>query len=182
MQASRGDLHRSALAVRAIPAPKRRSGSITVELLLNLPIWMLLVLAVAQFGELSCKMQYVSLASRVGADAAAETPALPDSGGVPAGIVDAVQRQLAASHMACSRILLEHNLGKTPVALVTGNGAGLPAHPPLAPGRYVRLTVFVRPDAILPNFLGAVGVELWSRALVQSTTVRYRLPTAGRQP
>lgn len=178
MRIDRGKPRPPLASGKRIPAPRGRSGSITIELLLNLPIWMLISLALIQFSELAGKMQYVSLASRAGADAAAETAGLPSEGGVPANVVAAVERCLASAHIACQRIVLEHNVAQRPVVLMSGNAAVLPPPLPLPPaGRCVRVSVYVRPDAIVPNLIGAIGLDLWSRSLEQSTTLRYRLPT-----
>ena len=182
MRSPRGNQRPPFRTRAAVPAPRGRSGWITVELILNLPIWMLMTLAVVQFGELASKLQHVSLASRAGADAAAETAALPFAGGVPANVVQAVERQLASAHIACQRIVLEHNVAQQPSALVTGNAAqSTPRRPLPHVGRSVRVSVYVRPDAMVPNLLGAVGVDLWSQTLEQSTTLRYRLPTTERK-
>ena len=39
----------------------------TLELILNLPVWIIVLLAVIQFGQLLSNLQQVALASRVGA-------------------------------------------------------------------------------------------------------------------
>jgi hypothetical protein len=145
-----------------------------MELLLNLPLWLLLVLAVVQFGGLSCGVQQVSLASRVGAAEAAHAAPLPAEGGVPGNVLSAIERQLASSGLACSKVILEHNLQGRPVVLLSGCGPGRPPCTPLpSVGTSVRVTVCVPPAGIIPNLLGKVGLDLWSRALVQSTTFRH---------
>jgi len=160
---------------------RRRPGSITIELLLNLPIWILLVLSMVQFGQLASSVQHVTRASRVGAELAAQCLALPAGGQVPSEILDAIQCQLASSGMACSQVILEHNLSDTPVTLVSGSGGGLPPASPLPGcGTYVRVTIFVPVAAIMPNLLGKMGVDLWSRAVEQSTTFRYQLQARKR--
>ena len=113
-----------------MPRPRCRRGTVTVELLLNLPIWVILVLAVAQFGEMSCNVQRVSLASRMGAEEAAYTLPLPAAGGVPDNVLYSIQRELAVAGLTWSQVVLEHNLGDTPVTLVSGSGR---CDPPGAP-------------------------------------------------
>ena len=54
----------------ASPIDRRRRGTITIELLLNLPIWLLAILALVEFGEVAADLQSVSMASRVGAEEA----------------------------------------------------------------------------------------------------------------
>ena len=161
---------------------RRRPGIITIELLLNLPIWIILVLAIVQFGQLSSSVQHVALASRVGAKVAAQTVALPAQGQVPELVLDAIQRQLAGSGLACSQVILEHNLSNAPVTLVSGTGGGIPPATPLPViGTYIRVTIFVPVTAIIPNVLGKMGVDLWSQGVAQSTTFRYQL-SPGEKP
>jgi Flp pilus assembly protein TadG len=142
---------------------------------LNLPVWIILVLMIVQFGQLSSSVQHVTRASRVGAEVAAQTAPLPAAGEVPSQIVDAIQCQLAKSGLACSQVILEHNLADAPVTLVSGTGGGTPPANPLPDACCVRVTVFVPVAAIMPNLLGKMGVDLWSQAVVQSTTYRYQM-------
>jgi hypothetical protein len=159
---------------KRMPRGRRRSGILTMELLLNLPLWLLLVLAVVQFGGLSCGVQQASLASRVGAAEAGRTTPLPCEGGVPGNVLSAIERQLASSGLVCSKVILEHNLAGRPVVLLSGCGPGRPPCIPLpSVGTSVRVTVCVPPAGIIPNLLGKLGLDLWSRALVQSTTFRH---------
>lgn len=165
------------------PCPRgRRRGSMTVELLLNLPIWLISLVAIVEFGEVVSKIQYVSLASRVGAEEAAKTLSLPSSGNVPNNIVDAIEHQLAISGVCCSKVILEHNAAGTPVTLSSGEGRGAAPSAPLPSlGTYVRVTVFARVSDLTPNLLGRVGLDLSSSFLDQSTTFRYEMrPTETR--
>jgi hypothetical protein len=157
-----------------MPRCRRRNGVITMELLLNLPLWLILVLAVVQFGGLSCGVQQVSLASRVGAAEAGRTMPLPSEGGVPGNVLSAIERQLASSGLTCSKVILEHNFGGRPVVLLSGRGPGRPPCTPLpGVGTSVRVTICVPPSGVIPNLLGKLGLDLWSRALTQSTTFRH---------
>ena len=59
-----------------------------------MPVFMVFLLAVVQFGILFSNLQALALASRVGAEAASERNLTT---GVPAAVEDAVTKQLSAS-------------------------------------------------------------------------------------
>ena len=165
----------------AVP-PKRRCGVITLELLLNLPIWLIMVFAVAEFGRLSSHAQQISLASRVGAEEAARTPDLPATGTVPDNICIAVVNQLQSAGLRCSMLIVEHNTSGQPATLVSGGGLGAPPLTPLpSVGTYVRVSVFIRGTDLAPNLLKHVGFDLSRTVTGQSTTFSYQLPTRGVQ-
>jgi len=133
-----------------------------MELLLNLPIWLIMIVATVKFGGAMSDKQQISLASRVGAREAAQTVGLPNTGEVPPNIVQAIQRQLHNAGLACSKVILEHNVGAANATLVSGGDArGRPNIPLPSLGLYVRVTVF-------------------SKGIGQSTTFLYeRCPEAG---
>jgi len=148
-----------------------------VELLLNLPIWLVLVLAVVQFGQRSAAVQQVALASRVGAEEAAQTASLTSDDAVPGNVLAAIERELASCGLGCSKVILEHNVGGEPVLLIAGGGPGAPPPTPLPVlGHYVRVTVCVPPTGSIVNLLGKLGLDFGPRAMAQSTTFRYELP------
>ena len=163
-------------------ARSRRRGSMTVELLFNLPVWLIALLAIVEFGEVVSKVQQVSLASRVGAAEAAKTVSLPSGGSVPSAIVDAIEHQLGSSGICCSKVIVEHNAGGAPVTLSSGEGHGdAPSTPLPSVGTYVRVTVFARVTDLAPNLLARVGLDLSSSFLDQTTTFRYEMrPTEIR--
>jgi hypothetical protein len=146
-----------------------------VELLLNLPIWLFLVLAVVQFGQRSAAVQQVALASRLGAEEASQTATLPSDDGVPGNVLSAIERPLAGAGLVGSKVILEHNVGGRPVRWIAGGGPGVPPRIPLPEvGNYVRVTVCVAPTGSIPHLFGTLGFG--PRGMEQSTTFRYRLP------
>jgi Flp pilus assembly protein TadG len=160
--------------------PSRRGGAIVVELLLNLPIWLILLLATVEFGELTANLQQVSLASRIGAEEASRTPSLPAQGDVPEAVQTAIQRTLAGAGVCCSNVILQHNLGGTPVTLVSGDGSGRPPTTALPEmGTYVRVTTVARATQIAPNLLDFFGCKFSSTFLSQSATFPYQPSAAG---
>lgn len=137
-------------------ARRPRSGTATAELLLNLPIWLIVLFVTAQFGRSLSDNQQISLASRVGAREAAHTANLPETGQVPDNVVQAIGRQLYNAGITCSKVMLEHNLRGVDATLVSGGDAsGRPSTPLPEMGKYVRVTVF-------------------SQGKAESTTFRYQ--------
>ena len=161
------------------PPSRPRRGAITLELLLNLPIWLLAVFGTIEFGQILSGMQHVSLASRVGAEEAAQTDSLPPAGPVPDAILDAIERQLGAAGIAPTKVVLEHNSGGAAISLVSGEGPGEPPATPLpAFGTYVRVTVFAHMSQLGPKLLDRLGLDISSRVLGESTTFRYTVKPA----
>lgn len=163
-----------------------RAGSVTLEFLLVLPILLIFLLAVVEFGMFFSNMQQVALACRVGAEAASQTAGLPNApASVPTNITDAINHQLASSGILPCRIYLEHNLPGTEQELVTtfvpactcsAPATPLPPTPPPATnyGRLsVRVTVCVPMTELAPNCLALFGFDLSSRCAKCSTTFRY---------
>jgi hypothetical protein len=148
-----------------------------MELLLNLPIWLIALLGIIECGEMLSSAQHVSLCTRVGAEEASHADCLPSSGEVPHGIVDAVARPLAAAGMSPAKIILEHNVGGARSTLVSGTGPGDPPKTPLpARGAYVRVTVCARMNRFVPKLFCSIGLDFSSQRLRESVTFRY----AGR--
>jgi hypothetical protein len=148
-----------------------RAGTIAMELLLNLPIWLIVLLGVIEVGEMLFSAQQVSLASRVGAEEASHAASLASAGEVPVRVLDVIGRQLAASGMSASKVALEHNAGKVPAVLIWGDGRGGPPRTPLpGHGQYVRVTVTARMNGLVPRLFRCVGLDFSSQLLEQSVT------------
>jgi len=156
-----------------------RRGSISVELLLNLPIWLMLLLGTVEFGSVLTHLAQVSLASRVGADAASRVMGLANRDEVPEQVLAAVGRQLAASGIACGEVILEHNVGGRSRVLASdqrkwkSGATGLPEA-----GTYVRVTVRVPWKALGPRLLERILPGVSSQVLSESTTRRYQVACA----
>ena len=151
-----------------------RAGAIALEMMFNLPIWLISLLGVVELGAVLSAAQQVSLASRVGAEEAACTEGLAKAGGVPANVVEAVARHLAACGMSPSQVVLEHNAGKTCATLVCGSGpGGSPCAASPFHGTFVRITVVARMNGFVPKLFGCLGVDFSTSLLRQSTTFPY---------
>lgn len=166
---------------------KRRSAAVLLELIVALPILVIIVVALVQFGLFFQNMQQVAVASRVGAQEAAETANLPNEGDVagdpvPAAIIAAIRQQLSSSGIDPCAIILEHNVnassGFTEQTLRTdfdNDGDSMNDCPDCAepssaiPSLSVRITVCVKMDELMPNSLSMFGFDA-STYTSQSTT------------
>jgi len=149
-----------------------------------MPVFMVFLWAIVEFGILYSALQNVSVAAREGVIVASET-SLPTSGAVPSNIVNAVEEQLnsagivpdnpATEDVYC-KLRVEHNVGGTQVELVSPppqlatpcdcapSGAsdflGQAGQPAIPPGEYVRVTVCVPLSELAPNLLQVFGFDL----------------------
>lgn len=161
--------------------PARRRGGIIVELVLTLPIFLILLVAVVQFGLYHVNMQQVALASRVGAEEASQTPDLEGFAVVPPNVVQAIEHQLQTAGIDECQVKLEHNVGGTAVTLVS-QAQGCECCPDEeldapAYGRYVRLTVCVPLTELMPNCLKLFCYDITGKTTSFTTVFRYELPT-----
>ena len=139
----------------------KRCGVIALEAIIGLPILVIALLAIVEFGLLSSNQALVHAASRAGADAAASLGCdLPESGGVPTEIVDAVQCVLAARGATASCIRVEHTNGPaSPHVLQSGSGGVAPAG--VVPSdQYVCVSVCVDNTELAPNLLEVFCIDL----------------------
>ena len=177
--------------MRAVNPPRwrarsRRRGVVTLEIILVLPIFLIGLMAIAEFGLLFSNEQMVETASRAGAQVASRLVVIPSTGTVPAEVETAVSRELSKIGVTDYSIRLEHNINfapppltKTPVVLTTTTAGG-PTNSPAPPSivltpdrRYVRVTVSVWTTHLTPNLLNTYGVDLSHRVSEQTKTRRY---------
>ena len=166
-------------------AGRARHGAVTLELILTLPIWLIFLLAVIEFGQILANQQQVALASRVGVEEASQTADLPlrDGRPVPDNVIDAIDQQLASSGISACRVILEHNVVPTapsgittPVTASSGTCRHDPPAAELPPARqYVRVTVAVPLTELTPDLLGVFGLDISEKTLQHTTTFRYEL-------
>lgn len=157
-----------------------RTGGLTLELVLVLPILLIALLAIVQFGQYFANLQALTFAARVGGEEAAISETLPTTEGasVPTTIVNAVDQQLFSAGIARRIIVLEHNLGGSQTSLITPNGALPP--PKLAsvpPGHYVRIIIVVPKSELMPDLLKPFGLHL--AAADNATVVSYIMKHEG---
>lgn len=141
--------------------PHRRTGSVTLELILAAPVFAIFLIAVIQFGVFFANMQSVALACRVGASQASEdlTPTVAE-------VEAAVEEQLLSSNIQHCRIRLEYSTGDgaSVMSSDTGSctGCGPNSNLAAAPGGedYVRVTVCVELKEVMPNLSSMFGFNV----------------------
>lgn len=161
----------------------RRAGSVTLELILNLPIWMIFLLAAIQFGQLNSNLQQVALAGRIGAEEAAERAITGVETATPVEIIDVVTRQLQTAGVlgpteAPCDVILEHNVGGNAVelhAVAATCTCEPPANAVPGVGTYTRVTVCVPFTSVAPNLLSGFCLDMSSRVVQSSTTYSHEL-------
>ncbi len=169
--------------------PHPRRAVVLLEMILALPLLVILVMAIVEFGLLFSNEQIVEMASRAGTQVASELATIPASGAVPVEISNAVAVELARIGVTGYRIRLEHNIDTTappatvatPVVLETTYGGG-PTTTPSVPAvsvtsgvAYVRVTVTVFTTDLTPNLLSNYCVDLAGRVSSQTKLRRYVL-------
>lgn len=157
------------------PPRTPRAGSVTIEFLVVLPVLVISILAVVQFGYYFQRCEQVILATRSGAEEASLAVALAAGPGpVPVDIENAVRRQLQSSGISTVTIIVEHNEAGPTETLRTNyvaNAISPPATP--LPPLSVRVTVGVPLPDLMPNSLGAFGFDISSRHTVYSATYDF---------
>lgn len=167
----------------------RRAGIVTVELILTLPVLLIFLAAVIQFGLIYTVNQKVAYASRFGARLASEEPraSLNDlnlSGG-GSRLRTAINNYLSNAEIttgACT-VVLEHNACLPNQTQTDTDGSGcncgvpataLPAGPPPAGNsEYVRVTVCVPLTGNVPDLLSSFGFSVAGCTIEHTTVFRY---------
>jgi Flp pilus assembly protein TadG len=153
-----------------------------LELVLVLPILLIPILAIIRFGLYYANMQQVALACRVGAEEASQTSELASTSTttIPTNILQAVDRTLATAGITRCSVRLEHNASGTQKALYDPSSGGCVGGPtsnlssPLPPGRYVRLTVCVPIQELVPRCLAGFGFGIADSSSVVPFTMVFR--------
>lgn len=164
---------------------KKRRGVVTLEIILAIPIFVIALMPIVQFGLLFANQQYVAEASRAGTQVASELTTI--GGVVPAQVQTAVARELSRIGVSNFTIRLEHNIDFSVSPAVIGSTvvlqsvAGSGPNPVIAPPavavtrRYVRVSVYVRTTELTPNLLSTYGFDLSTRASQETTLRTYTL-------
>ncbi len=173
-----------ASARRAQPsstAARRRRGIIALELILMLPILLIFLAAVVEFGLILSMIQNVEAANRYGARLVSERPS---GAGAVAFATSGQLRQAIDRHLRVAglqngvcRLSVQHNGPSSPKRGGDApNGGGCDCRPPATslplPQTAVRLTICVPLKDNVPDLLGGFGFSLNERVIQQSSIFR----------
>lgn len=154
---------------------RRSGGSVTIEMLVVLPVLLIVLSSVVQFGYYFARAEQLALAARNGALEASRTPALLAAGTVPSNIEDAVRHQLQSSNISTIAIIVEHNtIDGTEDVLRTDYVTNTCPEPTAAlPTSAVRVTVCVPLTDLMPNLLSIFGFNIAGRDSRFTSTFGY---------
>jgi hypothetical protein len=176
---------------------RHRSAAVVLETILALPVFVIMLMGIVEFGVLVENLQHVEAASRAGVlvasrMAAGDIHAVPGNpGDLPAAILEAVNDELnlMKTGTLARQVRLQtniNNMGVIPAPLViatfTGGQTAAPdpyvaVNAPAAPlAAYVRVTVFVDVPDVTPNVLAAFGLDFTNEVVQQTTTFPWTGP------
>ena len=160
-----------------------RPGAIVLETIIGLPILMIVILAIVEFGLLSKNQAVIQAASRAGADASVGIAStLPPGGTVPSEVSDAVNAVLSARGISATCIRVEHTSGPAPpYVLVTGSGAASPIATRPSDD-FVCVSVCVENTELAPNLLQLFHIDLAGKFSQHTTCRCLPLPVAQNPP
>ena len=162
-------------------APHQKSGVTILEVILVTPVIVTMLFAVVEFGLLYANLQYLPLASRVGAKVAAEQP-----GGIAATITQdtltkvtsAVETVLSNVGITDCKVVIENSNGGEVKSPPVGGCECMtpPAAPPSSTVDGVRVTVCVELAELTLDLLSSVGFTCGAEVGRASTTLPYEGP------
>ena len=155
----------------------RRGGVVTLELILTMPIWLILLWAIVEWGQILSNEHQVALAARVGAEEASQTSGLASATAVPTNVLTAITQELDSSNISWCNVILEHNLDGSLEELSEGMCDCEPPSTDLLPTNreYVRVTVCVPLTELACNLLGVFGFDISGCIVQHSAIFRYEL-------
>jgi hypothetical protein len=150
---------------------------VTLELILTVPIWLILLWAIVEWGQILSNQQQLALAARVGAEEASQTAGLASAVAVPTDVLTAITQQLDSANIAWCEVILEHNLNGSLEELRTGACDCDPPSTALLPTnrQYVRVIVCTPLTELACNLLGPFGFDISGCIVRHSATFRYEL-------
>ncbi|MEX0794177.1 MAG: TadE family protein [Pirellulaceae bacterium] len=164
----------------------RRHGATLLEFILVLPILLIAVLAIVEFGQLFANLQQLELATRAGALESVETN-LPPSGPIPPEVLEVITESLRASKILGTSESIE-NVGGVRIQHSYDNNPNSNPAPPytltagtpdttvtitMANEPYVHITVSLPTTRLAPNVLRQLGIDLQDRVSSQSKLLRH---------
>ncbi|MHC2070606.1 TadE/TadG family type IV pilus assembly protein [Bremerella sp. T1] len=163
---------------------KRRAASL-LEIILGLPVVLILLFAVAQFGLLQSNQQTLKMASRAGALAAVELD-INSGGPINPEIVNAVNEVLRRSGLigemeniaAVGDVQLDYfvydEVNDTSISGTKVANVGCPPPDTTEPSfYYVQVTVCLPADRLAPNAMACFGGDFSGRNVIMTSLFRH---------
>jgi len=161
---------------------KSRAAVVTLELIISIPVWVIVLLALVQIALIMAASKHVEFASRLGAKVAAEiqrSGGPPDLGNLTILKPTVDEYLTTAGYSSSCTVILEHNAVGVPNHLQTfGGGCNCgptgPSPLPSMPSgvESVRVTVCLPMDGNIPNCLSYFGFEMADCTIQHSTVWR----------
>jgi len=166
-----------------LPGRFLRRGGAAIELILVMPVFIIALFGIVEYGIWFANQQQLESASRLGALEASETDILPVTDVLFVGSDTdlAARRQLLQAGLDTSdanlRITLEHSVGGTVTTVESGSLICPPPTLPSPPSTadYVRVSVCmdIVGGKLAPNLLKTFGFDIDGRIAHQTTTLRW---------
>lgn len=154
-----------------------RHAAVTLEMIIALPIFLIFLAGIIEFGLIQANSQQVALASRIGARLAAETAGLSPAttAATATSIRTEIDRQLQSAKLGASAsqgVTLRHTVLGGAVAT---DGTCPDPTTPAMPTNAVRVTVSVPLSSLTPNLLNVFGYTTAGKTVEVTTTYAYEL-------
>ena len=157
---------------------RSRVGIYVWELLVVVPVVLLILLGLIEYGLVYVNLRHLAMASRTGAKIAAEQSSFDI-----VAIQTEVDRHLLSSGFVSgsNEVILQHNVGSpstTVISSASSSTATYPTTPALPdssviPAGCVRVTVIVPLGVLTPDLLAMFGFSVQNRSAQQTTTFAY---------
>lgn len=159
-------------------------------MILVVPIFIIAILPIVQFGILLSNEEFVEMAARSGTQVASRAGTFSETNNapVPTVVLNAVAVEMSKIGVSDYTVSMEHNIHFAPSATigpvvvlksVVGSGpTSVPALSTVAlsPNRtYVRVTVSAKTNNLTPNLLSSYGFDLSTRVSSETALRRYAL-------
>lgn len=157
----------------------RRAGGAILELIIFMPVMLIFLTSVVEFGQILSGLKVVELASRMAAKTAAEsTQADLISGAALSSVESTANSTLAGYGMTSCRVILEHTLGGVGTFNTGTCPCSAPATPalPASASGAVRVTVCVEATELTPDLLSTLGFTVAGQHGQQSTVLPIETP------
>ncbi len=159
----------------------RRSGAVVVELMIALPILVIALFAIIEFGLWMSGKQRLEMAARIAAEAASKSASIERLSSLDGTeIKTKIYRYLENGGIPTEnvQVALMHNVGNESIVVDPPDGTliGMDlSEPPQVDCEYVRVVVSIPTNDITPNLLELFLLDVSGLTTTHSKTYRYEL-------